>query len=389
MAWTFPNNWTDGSILGGADLNKIRYDQEHWGGNVDGGGYSLLNVTGLSVGSPSSPINSPVAGRGYFTIKGSSDAGVLELATGSADADATMMGQIVWTDPVNTQTDKRIAAIQVFRSGSVAGNRGSYMQLFTRADGATAMAERIRITNTGAMGIGLTPIGVAPLQVHCATNQNFWLGTASGVTTIQILNDAYSTNVPLQMQASSFAFMNGNVSIGTMTASASLTLNSAAAPYSDAWGQFCITDSANTNRRLRFGYDASLDSGWIQAALTGTGVKPLLLNPNGGGPVVVSNSASTGVANTKFEVVNGRSIFSAGGEPYVVGLRYFQTNTVVWIGADSSGSFTICDAGGSTRFLFGQSGSFAATTLPSANPGAGSKQFWYDPADGNRVKYAP
>jgi hypothetical protein len=27
--------------------------------------------------------------------------------------------------------------------------------------------------------------------------------------------------------------------------------------------------------------------------------------------------------------------------------------------------------------------------LPSSNPGAGSKQFWYDPADGNRVKYQP
>ena len=27
--------------------------------------------------------------------------------------------------------------------------------------------------------------------------------------------------------------------------------------------------------------------------------------------------------------------------------------------------------------------------FPSANPGVGSKAFWYDPADGNRVKYAP
>lgn len=39
---------------------------------------------------------------------------------------------------------------------------------------------------------------------------------------------------------------------------------------------------------------------------------------------------------------------------------------------------------------------FAITTtalsvggLPNANPGAGTKQFWYDPADGNRVKFAP
>lgn len=40
------------------------------------------------------------------------------------------------------------------------------------------------------------------------------------------------------------------------------------------------------------------------------------------------------------------------------------------------------------QFLFDGSGRFAAMNLPSTNPGGGTKQFWYDPADGNRVKYA-
>jgi hypothetical protein len=30
----------------------------------------------------------------------------------------------------------------------------------------------------------------------------------------------------------------------------------------------------------------------------------------------------------------------------------------------------------------------AISNLPAANPGAGTKQLWYDPADGNRVKFA-
>lgn len=34
-------------------------------------------------------------------------------------------------------------------------------------------------------------------------------------------------------------------------------------------------------------------------------------------------------------------------------------------------------------------GSLLAPNLPSADPGAGSKKFWYDPADGNRVKFTP
>ena len=34
-------------------------------------------------------------------------------------------------------------------------------------------------------------------------------------------------------------------------------------------------------------------------------------------------------------------------------------------------------------------GYLAASGLPSADPGPNSKQFWYDAADGNRVKYSP
>lgn len=49
-----------------------------------------------------------------------------------------------------------------------------------------------------------------------------------------------------------------------------------------------------------------------------------------------------------------------------------------------------------TNFVFGGSeamklepaGVIRLPLLPSANPGAGTKQLWYDPADGNRVKFA-
>ena len=44
--------------------------------------------------------------------------------------------------------------------------------------------------------------------------------------------------------------------------------------------------------------------------------------------------------------------------------------------------------GAATQAFLGPS-QLQITGLPSSNPGAGSKQFWYDPADGNRVKYTP
>lgn len=38
--------------------------------------------------------------------------------------------------------------------------------------------------------------------------------------------------------------------------------------------------------------------------------------------------------------------------------------------------------------MFAGNGSVKFAGLPSSNPGAGTKQLWYDPADGNRVKFA-
>ena len=72
----------------------------------------------------------------------------------------------------------------------------------------------------------------------------------------------------------------GTIGMGTSSPSTAFHLNSAAAGYATA-GQFLITDSSNTNRHLRFGYDASLEAGWIQASKVGTDYEPLLLNPNG------------------------------------------------------------------------------------------------------------
>lgn len=40
------------------------------------------------------------------------------------------------------------------------------------------------------------------------------------------------------------------------------------------------------------------------------------------------------------------------------------------------------------QFVFNSDGSLAMPALPAADPGAGSKKLWYDPADGNRVKFS-
>ena len=67
----------------------------------------------------------------------------------------------------------------------------------------TAGSERVRLTSAGLVGIGLTnPFG--QLQVRAGTNANFSFSTGGGESSFEILNDAGSANVPLNVRASEY-----------------------------------------------------------------------------------------------------------------------------------------------------------------------------------------
>jgi len=98
----------------------------------------------------------------------------------------------------------------------------------------------------------------------------------------------------------------GNVGVGTASPSTPLHLSAATAAVTTV-GQFLISDSADINRQLRFGYDSALESGWIQASKVATSFKPLLLNPNGGN-VGIGTSAPTDALS-----VSGNASKTTGG----------------------------------------------------------------------------
>jgi hypothetical protein len=98
----------------------------------------------------------------------------------------------------------------------------------------------------------------------------------------------------------------GSVGLGTASPSTALHLNSPAQAFTTV-GQFLITDSANTNRHLRFGYDSALEAGWIQASKVATSFEPLLLNPNGGN-IGIGTTAPTDLLS-----VNGTASKPGGG----------------------------------------------------------------------------
>lgn len=73
------------------------------------------------------------------------------------------------------------------------------------------------------------------------------------------------------------------------------------------------------------------------------------------------------------------------------GYNYSWIQCIQDDGADLNKELRLQPRGGLTR-VGGDcqfDGVITAGGLPNSNPGAGSKQIWYDPADGNRLKYAP
>jgi len=96
------------------------------------------------------------AGRNYLSLIGSTSLGVLELATNAADADGVGLGQVMFIDVLNSGggAQQRSAGIQGILSGTTALNRGGDLQFFTKADGGSGIAERMRITEAGNVGIG-------------------------------------------------------------------------------------------------------------------------------------------------------------------------------------------------------------------------------------------
>lgn len=181
MAWLFKNDWvTNPRNPTNADLDKIALDFRTYGGDVDGAGHSLFNLAtlyttgnvGVGTGSPGI---SASAGRTYLTVRGSADAGVVELAQTAADASGAAVGLVQWTDVNSTAGDKRVASLAAMTDGTTANNRGGQLRFFTKADAANGLVQRMVIDRLGSVGIG-TATPNFPLEICNVSAANSALG---------------------------------------------------------------------------------------------------------------------------------------------------------------------------------------------------------------------
>jgi hypothetical protein len=108
------------------------------------------------IGAVASVLNVTV-GRLFICVRGSTGAGGVELSSAAADADATLAGIVQFSDTNGTGTDKRLALIQGFTSGTTANNRGGALTFATKRN-ASGVAEAARISNDQKFLIGSTAV---------------------------------------------------------------------------------------------------------------------------------------------------------------------------------------------------------------------------------------
>jgi hypothetical protein len=88
-----------------------------------------------------------------------------------------------------------------------------------------------------------------------------------------------------------------------------------------------------------------------------------------------------GMSIVDSSVVDRTTMFFAGM------VSTYQTSQPSCKAELSPGVLSLEDASGNLAGVFPTG--LVIGALPSSSPGAGTKRFWYDPADGNRVKYTP
>ncbi len=213
MAWLSRVNFTAADVLSYTDMNNVGNDIRSWGGNVNGGGYSLSNVVFGSIssisggtGASSSLTMQSTSGTGtsdYIVFKTASQVERLRITTGGnvgiGTSSPTRQMQIVGagqTTAALTDSGNTGGSLLATDSGNLAGNGGALifgasannghtaqcaikslltdgtangladLAFSTRASsGATALTEQMRITSGGNVGVG-TASPVAKLDVN-------------------------------------------------------------------------------------------------------------------------------------------------------------------------------------------------------------------------------
>ena len=197
-------------------------------------------------------IRANAQGSGGASFLGIVDQG----ATGNSET-GTIMAQFDAGAPANS--------LRVSSVGRI-GNRTATPVLDIHTNTSNTPAIRLEQNNTGGFTAQTWDIG--------ANEANFFVRdvTSGSLLPFRIRPGAPTSSIDISAD--------GDVGINTASPDTDFHISTPGQAFTSL-GQLLITDSADENRQLRFGYDTALEAGWIQASKIGTSFEPLLLNPNG------------------------------------------------------------------------------------------------------------
>ncbi|MBP2655901.1 MAG: hypothetical protein H6Q73_3470, partial [Firmicutes bacterium] len=175
-----------------------------------------LAVAGnVGIGTSATPPRDAVTGRHYLTIKGSTGLGALELTSAASDADAVQIGHIAFVDSNCSVTENGIAFVTAYLDGDTSNNRGGALAFSTKADNATTISERMRITADGYVGV-ITTSPTAALDLPASTTSRASLRVRAGTApTSPNAGDLYNNGSSLYFYNGSTAYNLCNSSVGT------------------------------------------------------------------------------------------------------------------------------------------------------------------------------
>ena len=206
--------------------------QTPWTSDIDAAGFRLLNTGNVGIGTATVPVSTFNATRSFLTIRGPTANGVLELTSAQADALNNVIGLLMFSDGNNSQTEKRVAQITATLTTTTANNRGADLIFYTRADNATAISERIRITSAGLVGVGTSSPGY---RLDVAGDVNISAGSSYRINGSPISGGGISTqNIVTGSRSLGSNFQNttGKPMMATVTANANA--GNGIAAYTDA-----------------------------------------------------------------------------------------------------------------------------------------------------------